>query len=320
MICDLNVNFGFMKSHMKIISIVFLFCISQLFSQRDLIEIDYKINQDNSVNFNYKKKSPGSWFIMLQFSNLTNTRARYFNKVVKSNMGSLLKLKPVNPDESIGFQYSFNYFRGNLNSKIEYDYPYILPFESGTNISAQELFSIENVYLKQELPKGWKSYSFTFNESKSVRAIRKGTVIEILKNYSPNVENIYSYYSEQNEITIEHNDGSVAVYKGFDAESIAVGLGELIYPQTNLGKLGRYDKRGLYRLYLSLYSYKSKKGKTLFNIKSSDVEIVYITPKFFINGNVTVLKNMNPYKVDFTEKVLFKEMRKREIKKYKAKL
>ena len=308
-----------MISHIKIISIVFLFCISQLFSQRNLIEIDYKKNQDNSVNFNYKKKSPGSWFIMLQFSNLTNTRGRYFNKVVKSNMGSLLKLKPVNPDESIGFQYSFNYFRGNLNSKIEYDYPYILPFESGTNISAQELFSIENVYLKQELPKGWKSYSFTFNESKSVRAIRKGTVIEILKNYSPNVENIYSYYSEQNQITIEHNDGSVAVYKGFD-NNINVRLGELVYPQSKLGELAQYDKRGLYRLYLNLYSYKTKKGKTLFNIKNSDIEIVYITPKFFINENIEVLKNMQSYIVNFTDKVLFKEMRKREIKKYKAKL
>ena len=42
---------------------------------------------------------------MLKFSNLSNTRARYFNKVVKSNLGSLLKLKPINPDESIGFQY-----------------------------------------------------------------------------------------------------------------------------------------------------------------------------------------------------------------------
>ncbi len=87
-----------------------------------------------------------------------------------------------------------------------------------------------------------------------------------------------------------------------------------------MGKLAQYDKRGLYRLYLSLYSYKTKKGKTQFNIKSSDIEIVYITPKFFINENIEVLKNMESYIVNFTDKVLFKEMRKREIKKYKAKL
>lgn len=112
-----------MKNYINIISVIFLFCISQLYSQRDIIEIDYKTNQDNSVSFNYKKKSPGNYFVMLKFSNLSNTRTRYFNKVVKSNLGSLLKLKPINPDESIGFQLSYTYFKGDLNSKIEYDFP-----------------------------------------------------------------------------------------------------------------------------------------------------------------------------------------------------
>jgi hypothetical protein len=308
-----------MKNYINIISVIFLFCISQLYSQRDIIEIEYKANQDNSVNFNYKKKSPGNYFVMLKFSNLNNTRARYFNKVIKSNLGSLLKLKPINPDESIGFQYSYTYFKGDLNSKIEYDFPYVLPFDKGTELSVQELFSIENVYLRQELPGGWKAYSFSFKETKIVRAIRKGVVIKVINKYSPNLENIYSFYGEQNEIMIEHNDGSVAVYKGFD-NNINVRLGELIYPQSKLGELAQYDKRGLYRLYLNLYSYKTKKGKTLFNIKNSDIEIVYITPKFFINENIEVLKNMQSYIVNFTDKVLFKEMRKREIKKYKAKL
>ena len=308
-----------MKNYINIISVIFLFCISQLYSQRDIIEIEYKANQDNSVNFNYKKKSPGNYFVMLKFSNLSNTRARYFNKVIKSNLGSLLKLKPINPDESIGFQYSYTYFKGDLNSKIEYDFPYVLPFDKGTGLSVQELFSIENVYLRQELPGGWKAYSFSFKETKIVRAIRKGVVIKVINKYSPDLENIYSFYGEQNEITIEHNDGSVAVYKGFD-NNINVRLGELVYPQSKLGELAQYDKRGLYRLYLNLYSYKTKKGKTLFNIKNSDIEIVYITPKFFINENIEVLKNMQSYIVNFTDKVLFKEMRKREIKKYKAKL
>jgi len=75
-----------MKNYINIISVIFLFCISQLYSQRDIIEIEYKANQDNSVNFNYKKKSPGNYFVMLKFSNLSNTRARYFNKVIKSNL------------------------------------------------------------------------------------------------------------------------------------------------------------------------------------------------------------------------------------------
>ena len=53
--------------------------------------------------------------------------------------------------------------------------------------------------------------------------------------------------------------------------------------------------------------------------KSSDIEINYITPKFYINGDIKELKNRERFEVDYNEDVLFNEMRRREIKKYKSK-
>jgi len=304
---------------MKKLILLLLFIPIVSFGQRDIIEVDYIINNDKSVSFNYKKNRPGSYFLILEFNSLNNTRANTFKRVINSPSGSLTKLKPTNPDEGIGFRYSVKYYKGNLNSKIQYDYPYILPFDKGKTNFANELYSLENTYLKKDLPKNWKSYSFEFENSEIIRAIRKGIVVEVINKFKSKSDKVYSYYSEKNSIEIEHKDGSIASYKGFGDNQINVKIGQLVFPQTKLGELAKYDSNEKYRLYLSLYSFKTIEGKSLNNIKSSDIEINYITPKFYINGDIKELKNRERFEVDYNEDVLFNEMRRREIKKYKSK-
>ena len=210
------------------------------------------------------------------------------------------------------------YFKGSVNSKVNEDYPYILPFNKGDKITPRDLYSIENRYLNEEVPEGWKSYSFTFNEKKEIKAIRKGIVIEIKDTYTPDYSIEASFYSEQNSISIEHIDGTVATYKGFDKNTIQLKEGETVYPQTTLGQLVKYDKRDIYRLYLTLYSYTTKDNISLFNLNSSDdYGITYLTPKFYVRNSLEILKDNNEYLVDFDEKTQFKEMRKKEIKKFK---
>ena len=305
---------------MKKLILLLLFIPLISFGQKNIIDVDYVINNDNSVSFNYKKNVVGSYLVILEFSSLSNTRAqRRVSKILKNNSGSLfLKLKPINDENSIGFQYQTMYFKGSVNSKVNEDYPYILPFNKGDKITPRDLYSIENRYLNEEVPEGWKSYSFTFNEKKDVKAIRKGIVIEIKDTYTPDHSIEASFYSEQNSISIEHIDGTVATYKGFDKNTIQLKEGETVYPQTTLGQLVKYDKRDIYRLYLTLYSYTTKDNISLFNLNSSDdYGITYLTPKFYIKNSLEILKDNNEYLVDFDEKTQFKEMRKKEIKKFK---
>jgi len=301
----------------KLILLLLLIPLISL-SQKNIVDVDYVINNDKSVSFNYKKYRPGSYFLIIEFNNLINTRASTFRRVVNGSSGSLLKLKPTNQDEGIGFQYTFQYYQGNLNSKIHYDYPYILPFDKGKTNFVNELYSIENTYLKKDLPKNWKSYSFEFKNPEIIRSIRKGTVVEIINKFKSKSDKVYSFYSEQNSIKIEHKDGSIASYKGFGYNQINVKIGQLVFPQTKLGQLAKFDLREIYRLYLSLYSFKTIEGISLNRIKSSsDIETNYITPKFYINGDIKKLKNKEKFEVDYNEDVLFKEMRKKEIKKFK---
>ena len=302
--------------------IIFILLIQFLESNaQQKIEINYVENQDNSVSFNYKKNVSGSYLVVLDFSNLSNTREqRRINKIVQNKSGSILKLKPINKENRIGFNYKYIYYRGNINSKINKEYPYILPFKKEEKVVPRELYSLENKYLNEKTPKGWKSYSFTFNEPKKIMAIRKGKVIEVKDIYNPDNNLEISYYSQQNLISIEHKDGSVATYKGFEKSKILVNEGETVYPQTILGEITKFDKRNIYRLYLSLYSYTTKKNISLSTIKSSDdYEITYLTPKFFTKNSLNKLIDLKQYIVDYDEKTLFKEMRKKEIKKFKLK-
>ena len=86
---------------MKKLILLLIFIPLVSFGQRDIIEVDYVINSDKSVSFNYKKNRPGSYFLILEFNNLNNTRANTFKSVINSPSGSLTKLKPTNQDEGI---------------------------------------------------------------------------------------------------------------------------------------------------------------------------------------------------------------------------
>ena len=302
----------------RIFFIFFLLIHFNVIGQNEII-IDYKINQDNSVNFNYKKTSYQSQLLKIKFTSLYNTSSQStFTKTIKNKSGFLMKLKPVNSEESIGFQYSYSFFNGNINSKIDRDFQYVFPFIKDEIIRPIELYNIDNKYLNDDLPKDWKSYSFSFDTSKDVMSIRRGTVIEIIDIHTPNLNFEYDYYSNQNSIKIEHRDGSVAVYKGFDKNRINVSVGDEVYPQTKIGELSQFDKRNIYRLYLSLICFKTVGGKNINKIQGlEDYEMVYLTPKFF-NSKSSIISSGINYKVEYNENILFKELKKREIKKFKS--
>tara|TARA_B100001093_G_scaffold519727_1_gene610096 strand:+ start:170 stop:1093 length:924 start_codon:yes stop_codon:yes gene_type:complete len=303
---------------MKKFILFLLFISSVSFGQYD-IEINYTQNQDNSVSFNYLKSIPGTVFLVMDFENLSNTNQIMRQvKALKNSSGLVVKLKPTNNEEQIGFRYSYKYYRGNINSKIDRNYPYILPFKKNAKVAPLELYSIQNVYMKTKLPNGWKSYSFSFDSPQIVKGIRKGIVVDIKSSFDIDTTREKDYYSAQNSIEVEHKDGTVAVYQGFDKNQIYVSIGETIYPQTKLGELSKFDSRNLYRLYLSVICYKTIKEKNIRSIESiDDYEIAYITPKFFQNNKIIQVESNTDYLVQFDEKTLFKEMRKREIKKFK---
>ena len=283
-------------------------------------KIEHKVNEDKTVDFTYKNLRPNSVTAVLNFGFLENTSnpLKIIKKISKPE-GRLLTLKPIDSEQNILFNYSYSYFNNNINPKLDNNFIYILPYEKETQMYVEELSYLGSTYSDRKEPKGWKSYSFSSNESQHIYPVRKGTVIEVVKDYVPDTSKVFNYYKNINSVKIEHKDGTIANYSGFDKDKIYVNVGDIVYPQFNsLGETIIYDNRGKHRINFTLYYYSIKNGVRISNISSnSKIENVYITPSFYQNGETVILKKDFFYESDYDDKTLFQNLSKRQIKKYK---
>jgi hypothetical protein len=243
---------------------------------------------------------------------------RVVEKVSKPE-GKLFKLKPMNNEQNIGFNYSYLSFNNNINPKVDDNFVYILPYKKETPMFVEELSYLGSTYSNKEEPKGWKSYSFSSDEVQKIFAVRKGVVIDVVRDYDVDTTKTFTYYNKMNSVKIEHNDGTLALYSGFNKDEIYVNVGDIVYPKYNtLGKTEVYDARKKHRINFSLFYYSTKKGVKLSSLfKNNQTEVIYITPTFYQNGESVNLKKDFFYESDYDDKTLFQNLSKRQIKKYK---
>ncbi len=306
-----------MKKNLTIIFIIFLGISHNLISQNKNITINFKRNSDNSVDFNYEKKLPGSFYVSLEFISLSNTYNKKFHKVVKNNSGRLFRLEPMNKEQPINFSYKYSYVQGIPNPKVDNLFTYTLPFKKGRNITILESKNLNETYFGSEKPSKWKSYVINRAYSDTVCSMRKGTVVKIVNEFNTDTVTQYSYKSKMNSILIEHTDGTFASYSGFKKNSFFVKLGQTVYPQSQLGSLDAFNN-SIYRLYFNIYylintGLNSKKKITLKEQKSNNE---FLTPYFYTTNGAQQLKDRNDYIIDFNKTVFFQEFTKREKKKY----
>ena len=130
-----------------------------------------------------------------------------------------------------------------------------------------------NNYTNKEEPKGWKSYSFSSDQVQKIFPVRKGVVIDVVRDYDVDTTKTFTYYNKMNSVKIEHNDGTLALYSGFNKDEVYVSVGDLVYPKYNpLGKTEVYDSRKKHRINFSLFYYSTKNGvKLSFSILKSPV-------------------------------------------------
>jgi len=300
----------------NVIGLILLLCIQQLYSQNELL-LSSKVNRDNSVDINYKKTMPGNYFVYLIFKQYDNTYTPKTKFVADSYNGFLFGLTPIDNNRAITYSYSYMYYRGILNAKIEPEFVYLLPFKDNTSFEARFLTNIDALYFNKQEPKNWKSFQFNCNKSDTICCARKGTVINVVDNYSIDTTKSYSYSSQRNYIIIEHKDGTFAKYEGFDGKKIFVKQGDVVLPNQSLGKLIQYDKTGTYQLRFSidyLIENPSEKENTI-----QRFTYAYIDPYFQSTEGVVKLVSQKTYTTKISEDLILKELNKKEIKKRQKK-
>lgn len=169
--------------------------------------------------------------------------------------------------------------------------------------------NVYNTLFKKENPKNWTAFVFNTKVLDTVVSIRKGLVINTKDQYE--IDTISDFNSNKNTITIEHPDGTFATYSGFAKNGIFVKPGQTVYPHTDLGLLQSAGKFKRYFLYLTLYYLSDKyvDGK-------SPAELTYLNPLFYSKEVTEHLTTHKKYTSTITDELHFKEMTKRERKKY----
>jgi len=264
--------------------------------------------------------NPNTVTVIVNFSFLENSMSstKLVEKVSKPE-GKLFKLKPMNNEQNIGFNYSYLFFNYNINPKVDDDFVYILPYKKETQMFVEELSYLGSTYSNKEEPKGWRSYSFSSDEVQKIFPVRKGVVIDVVRDHDIDTTKTFTYNNKMNSVKIEHNDGTRALYSGFNKNEIYVNVGDIVYPKYNiLGKTDVYDARKKHRINFSLFYYSTKNGIKLTSLSKNDqTEVIYITPTFYQNGESVNLKKDFFYESDYDDKTLFQNLSKRQIKKYK---
>ena len=284
-------------------------------SQNSDLQITYQRNSDNSVDFNFRKNVPGRYWVSIKFDRLENTSQRSYRGCVEGSSGKVFTLKPKNPNQGIGFSYSYRYHRGKALSRLKNDIVYLLPFENNTKVRVYN-----SGYLGKRFGKGapdsWTAFQFNTKNEELVLASRKGLVVKVVDEFISDTTKSCYYKRKVNEVLIEHKDGTLARYSGFKGGSIKVKEGQRVYPQDELGLSGRYDSNTDHKLNFCLYYLNTPFIDDL-NTKEKEMNrFTYVNPRFHWKGGESIILPRNDYVAESTEELIMQEFSRREKKKY----
>ena len=309
-----------MNNLIKSLAIFVFSCsyVANVSAQESLVKVSYKVNSNKTVDFSYVKPDPGTFTVVLTFTDLTNTYEPGQSTFTAQDYGGTLKtITPSNKDLGIGFSYKYSYIRGKLNPRYNANFVYLLPFKKGTKVRAVESSFANATYFGSTTPDDWKVYRFFTQAEDTVTAVRKGIVVSIKDIYETNTSADVAYTSQNNELVVEHADGTLATYRGFKKGSVAVKIGQTVFPGAPLAITAKSGTGGRSSIALLITYLKNAEFGSADNqsFKTSKSFYGFITPKFCTTENAAVvLVPQQEYTVADSPEIIKKEFTKKELK------
>jgi len=141
---------------LKIIYLLFLLCLlfknSNLSAQNQNVSILAIENSDNSIDLSYEKKNPGSYTLTLEFSNVKNCNVKTYQKIISESSGFIMKLEPLSKEENITYSMQYYAALGAINTTIDNQFRYILPFKNGKKYKyLKQIMQVKNILIWKRL-------------------------------------------------------------------------------------------------------------------------------------------------------------------------
>ncbi len=158
----------------------------------------------------------------------------------------------------------------------------------GTKVKVAEAYFANEKYFGAEKPSDWKSYVFYTEKQETVTAGRKGLVVEVVENFEAQTSKDIEYTTKKNYVLIEHEDGTLLRYMGFQKDGINVAPGDEVVPGTALGILAPTDSK-YFQISLLLYHLASANFESLQGASLSQHKSLYkiLRPQFNYDSTQT---------------------------------
>ncbi len=287
------------------------------------IEVDSRW-VETSLEINAIKHTLGSYTLLLQFSELENTRqSPVYKTVMRGASQKLLTVAPVQAERPVGCRYAYSYIRGYRSPKLDSAFIYRLPYSTmkGEAVRAISLFNLNQRYFDGQPVRGWSAWEFRLAPGDTVFAMRKGLVVEMHDGEEPADEGIAATYrSRANYVLVEQPDGTLCRYEVLEKGSIAVRPGDVVYPGTPIARAGTYYEGGEYQVRIAVYfpdeNPRFRQGDSK---NGSAFEWVYYNPRVATAQGEIRLQHGRTYRAVSSPELVQREMTKREIKQRAAK-
>lgn len=284
------------------------------YAQNDLLQtlkVSSEWDRNDNLVYSAEKPFPGTVSLLVKFEDVKNFRIPENVFVIRSS-GPFLTLRPIDKEGRSSCQISYSWNYGNVRAKVDTEHTYLLPYPAERSGRCIFTYNIRDSLFrnkeKVEKHKDFFSVRFLLEEGDTVYAARKGVVIKTIDGQSvdKSLAGKVSYSSNENYITVEHGDGTCAQYSCLKEGSIAVELGDMVYPGTPLALAGTFDGESYYVDF------------SVFSLELDDNRFVrrYYKPVFSTDKGVIRMEHGKYYKPVITRELITGEMTKREKKKF----
>ncbi|MCS4433853.1 M23 family metallopeptidase [Aquiflexum gelatinilyticum] len=291
---------------------LFLFCFTWLdLSAQVKLEAEKDANENVTLIATNTDLVP--YTVKIEFTTLNNLQSSggtITYAVANPGRGAVSRLKRINVNEGVGYNYKYTSYRGSYSAKSKEEVAYLIPVSEGVEVTIQPMTDINNTLKGETNNNNYVGISFRFENPTLICSPRKGVISQIKIDEELKGQN-YSYSSLDNFIEIYHEDGTFTRLSVLKPGSAKVKLGDTVFPGQPLTESSgeKYESGPHVRMIQSrLKKYDNELKWESFPVKLYDNEKGEIQAE---NGKKVV--STHPIEM------ITKEMTKKEIKNFEGK-
>ncbi len=282
-------------------SFVLLFVLFETKGQP--VEVQANYNSVGDVEFVAYNNTPAPLFLQLDFADLENTtfdEPLPYVKLLEPGFNVLFTLFRY-PDAGVPrFNHQIKIFRSNPLSLPDLDFPYLIPFAPGNEVSVFDVKSLAGFW-GSALPDSWNATGFQAKPGEPVFASRTGIVVEVVgANRTGEPQNWYHTWNSS--VTVLHADGTLICYRNVVAGSVKLKINEKVFAGQQLGFVLPHSDELLL---------------VIFQQTSDSQNLKFVIPQFVTGRDETaILLPSKKYIAEHPAEIRGIEMNNREKRKY----